>query len=496
MSTERVVVRKDSYFDSVSLMLASQDAAKMPLVELASAMQATPLNIGMLEMQGFSVPSDVGPNDLVIAVRAETEESLDTALEDIDAGLVARVSVTDGSSERTFHSWRELKRAAPSATMAMIAVAGRYSAAECAAALDADLDVFCFSDGVSVEHEVAFKRWALSKGHLFMGPDCGTAIIGGVGLGFANRVQPGLVGIIGASGTGTQETCALLDRAGLGVSHAIGVGSRDLGAEVGGLMTLHAIDLLAADEATDVIIVVSKPPDATVAARIGEAAARLDKPVVMAALGREIAGAPGVEMTASIEGAVAEVCSILGSGFEPAPDHPLPSVDGFARGLFCGGTLCYQAQLVLLAAGIKVRSNVPLDPALALEDIWTSEGHTFIDLGDDAFTDGRLHPMIDPSLRDARVKQEAMDPEVGLIMCDLVLGDGSHSDPAAGLAAHISEAKAARSDLQFVVALCGTKSDPQDVERQARVLMDSGAVVARSTESAARTVVAALGTSS
>ena len=496
MSAERVIVRKDTYFDSVSLMLASQEAGAMTSVEIASAMQATPLNVGMLEVQGFSVPSDVGPNDLVIAVRADVPESLEAAVAAIDAGLVARVSVSEGATERAYHSWRELRRVAPSASLAMIAVAGRYSAAECAAALEADLDIFCFSDGISVEHEVAFKRWALSEGHLFMGPDCGTAIIGGVGLGFANRVQPGPVGIVGASGTGTQEICALLDRAGLGVSHAIGVGSRDLGAEVGGLMTLHAIDLLGADETTKAIVVVSKPPDPTVAARIGQAAGRLDKPVVMVALGPQIAGGPGVKTTASIEAAVAEVCSLLGADPGPRTDHHLAPVVGFVRGLFCGGTLCYQAQLVLLAAGVKVRSNVPLDPSLALEDIWTSEGHTFIDLGEDAFTDGRLHPMIDPSLRDARVKQEAADPEVGLIVCDVVLGDGAHPDPAAGLAAHISEAKAARDDLQFVIALCGTTKDPQDLESQARVLTDSGAVVARSTESAARSIVAALGASS
>jgi FdrA protein len=477
-------------------MLASQEASKIPSVNLAAAMQATPLNIGMLEVQGFSVPTQAGPNDLVIAVRAESEDLLDVALAQIDAALVARVAAAAREGRRSFRSWRELKRTAPAANLAMIAVAGRYAATECAAALDADLDVFCFSDGVSVEHEVAFKRWALSNDRLFMGPDCGTAIIGGVGLGFANRVEPGPVGIIGASGTGTQEICALLDRAGVGISHAIGVGSRDLGATVQGLMTLHAIDLLGNDASTEVIVIVSKPPDPAVAVRIGEAAGRQDKPIVMAALGPDVARAPGVTITASMEAAVAEVCALLGREPVSEPDHRLRPIDGFVRGVFCGGTLCYQAQLVLLAAGIKVRSNTPLDPALNLDDVWSSEGHTFLDLGDDVFTDGRLHPMIDPSLRDARVKQEATDPEVGLIMCDVVLGDGAHADPAGDLAAHIVEAKRSRDDLQFVVALCGTKDDPQDVERQARVLMDAGAQVARSTESAARSVVTALGASS
>ena len=258
-------------------------------------------------------------------------------------------------------------------------------------------------------------------------------------------------------------------------------------------MTFHALDRLAEDDATEAIIVVSKPPDPAVAARLAERARELGKPVVIAALGIDVGADPAGLFTRSMEAAGAEACRVLGRPVPVVADELVPPSKGFVRGFFCGGTLCYQAQLVLLEAGIKVRSNVALDPALALEDPWKSQGHTFIDLGDDEFTDGRLHPMIDPSLRDERVRREAMESEVGLILCDVVLGDGAHPDPVADLGRYVAEARMARNDLNFVVSLCGTSKDPQDIERQARLLKEAGALVTRSSESAARSVVAALG---
>ena len=494
MTAERVVVRKDTYFDSVSLMLASRDVGEDVRVELANVMQATPLNVGMLEVQKFVLPQEVGPNDLVIAVRAQDETALDDAFARMDLALAARVPEPGTGSQRTFRSWRAVKRARPSTSVGIVAVPGRHAAAESAAALEAGLDVFCFSDGVPLEQEVALKTWAAEKDRLFMGPDCGTAIIGGVGLGFANRVDPGPVGIVGASGTGTQEICAQLDRAGIGISHAIGVGSRDLGSAVGGLMTFHSLDRLAEDDATEVIIIVSKPADPAVATRLADRARKLRKPVVIAALGDSEVGGELTDMfTRSMESAVAEACRLLGRPVPRIADGVIPPSKGFVRGFFCGGTLCYQSQLVLLEAGIKVRSNVALDPALALRDPWKSEGHTFVDLGDDEFTDGRLHPMIDPSLRDVRVRREAMEPDVGLILCDVVLGDGAHPDPATDLARYVAEAKAVRNDLNFIISLCGTSKDPQGMERQAQLLREAGALVSHSVESAARSAVASLG---
>ncbi len=495
MTVERVLVRKETYFDSISLMLVSQQATSLPGIDLATALQATPLNQGMLESQGFDLPSDLGPNDLVVTLRGLADPSLDGALQVIE-GTLAGGRETPTDPARGIRSWRELGRRTPSPSLAMVAVAGRFAAAECAAAVDAGLDVFCFSDGVPIEQEVALKDWAISRGRLFMGPDCGTAIIGGVGLGFTNRVARGPVGIVAASGTGTQELCALLDRSSIGISHAIGVGSRDMTSTVGGRMTLQALDRLADDPGTHLVTVVSKPPDKQVASQLIEHAGRIGKPVVLALMGGdpELESTDRVMVTSSLEEATSIVGQVLGLWVDIPAGVSVPSTPGHIRGFFCGGTLCYQVQSVLLEAGIKIRSNVPLDSAQALQDPQQSEGHTLMDLGDDVFTDGRLHPMIDPSLRDLRLKEEARDCEVGLIVCDVILGDGAHPDPATGLAKYIAEAKSVRGDdLQVIVCVCGTEADPQGLNEQQRILMESGAIVVASSEAAARAVLSATG---
>jgi FdrA protein len=494
MTVDRVVVRKDTYFDSISLMLVSRQAADTPGVDLATALLTTPLNRGMLELQGFDLPADLGPNDLVLALRGEDGPLLDRALKVIEGSLAGARDIPSGPL-RDVSSWRQVRRREPSPSLGIVAVPGRYAAAECAAALEAGLDVFCFSDGVPINQEVALKDWAISRGLLFMGPDCGTAIIGGAGLGFANRVRPGPVGIVGASGTGTQELCALLDRSDVGISHAVGVGSRDLSSAVGGRMTFEALDRLGRDAQTKVVTVVSKPSDGTVASRLIEHASSIGKPVVLALMGGVAGLKPshGVTVTSSLEEAAGAVGRFLEIEVERPGDANVPATAGYVRGFFSGGTLCYQVQSVLLEAGIKIRSNVPLDPALELQDPWQSEGNTLLDLGDDVFTDGRLHPMIDPSLRDLRLKQEANDAEVGLIVCDVVLGDGVHPDPAIELAQYIAEAKSARGDdLQVIVCVCGTATDPQGLERQRDILIESGAVVVTSSEAAARAVVSAM----
>jgi FdrA protein len=475
-------------------MLASQQATSSPGIDVVSAVQGTPLNKGMLEMQGFDLPSDAGPNDLVIAVRASDKESLEPALAVIEEVLTGGGNIAE-RPDRAFRSWRELKHRDRSTSLAMIAVAGRYAAGESAAALEADLDVFCFSDGVPVDQEVALKTWARSQGRLFMGPDCGTAIIGGLGLGFSNRVARGPVGIVGASGTGVQELCCLLDRSAVGVSHAIGVGSRDLSDAVGGLMALEGLDLLAQDRTTEIVVVVSKPPDTAVASRLMERAERVDKPVVLAFMGSSggVTSTERVKVTASLEEAASAVGKVFGTKIRGSVDPVVPPVAGYVRGFFCGGTLCYLVQSVLAAGGIEVRSNAPLDPALSLQDPSKSDGHTLVDMGDDAFTDGRLHPMIDPSLRDLRLGEEARDPEVGVVVCDVVLGDGAHPDPATDLARRVAEVKSARGeDLQVVVCLCGTAADPQGFDQQQRVLAEAGAFVTTSSESAGRAVLGSM----
>jgi FdrA protein len=385
-------------------------------------------------------------------------------------------------------------------SLAVISVPGPYAGFEAARALEAGLDVFCFSNGVSLAHEAILKRQAAERGVLFMGLDCGTALIDGVGVGFANAVRRGPVGIVGASGTGIQEVCCLLDSAGVGISHAIGVGGRDLSSSVGGVMFHRGLELLALDPMTEVIVAISKPPDAEVASAIGDRAASLGKPVILAFL--ELGAQTGarsdpVEHVGSLEAAAARAAELVGSppGSERSMsfEHPAPPPGpGFVRGLFSGGTLCTEAMLIVAAVLSPVMSNIALRPEWRLPDVRASEGHTFIDFGADDLTEGRPHPMIDPALRLERLERELGDPSVGVILIDVVLGYGAHPDPAGALAPVIRSAP----DRLVVAALCGTERDPQGLDVQQARLEEAGAIVTRSVAQAARVALAAVGSAS
>ena len=495
---DRVTVRTGAYHDSVTLMLVSRDAGALDGVCAASAVMGTPLNLALLARQGFVLEAGAaGPNDLVIALRTDAEEAAVRATAAVDARL-ARSQVTDGDAAREPpRSVLGAARRRPGLSLAFLSVPGRNVTYEAATALRAGLDVFCFSDGVGLEDEALLKRTALERGLLFMGPDCGTAIIDGVALGFANAVERGPVGIVGASGTGVQQVTCLLDAAGVGISHAIGVGGRDLTSTVGGQMTERALELLADDDATEVIAVVSKPPDHEVAGRIAATAASVAKPVVLALVGPESppAAPDGVTVVNTLESAAATLLSLCGRPAEWGdPEAPPAVTGGYVRGLFCGGTLCEEA-LTIVAGGVgRVTSNVAPRPDWQLADANRSEGHTFLDLGDDIFTEGRAHPMIDPGLRAERLVREASDPGVGVVLIDVVLGHCAHPDPAGAVARALEQAYDRRTaPLTVVASLCGTDRDPQGLASQRATLERVGAVVARSNAQAARLALASIG---
>jgi FdrA protein len=529
VTASRVEVRRGTYHDSVTLMQVSRQAEDLPGVEAAAAVAATPVDLELLARQGFSVEeAGLGPSDLVICVRAADDEAAGQAMARVEALLAGGGGAGGGAGSGRVavppRSLRAAGRRDPELNLAVLSVPGRHLHYEIAEALQAGLHVFCFSDGLDPATEAARKREAAARGLLLMGPDCGTAILDGVGLGFANAVRRGPVGIVGASGTGIQEVSCLLDAAGVGISHAIGVGGRDLSPEVGGIMTLLALDLLAADDTTERLVIISKPPDRKVARRVGDAAAATGKPAVLAFPG--LADPPalpdGVAVVGSLEAAATWAVGVAGLG-EPRPSasgppegERSPAKDGGAsvvhrprrdlpggppavtagaiRGLFSGGTLCYEAMAVVAGVVGRVASNIPLRPEWRLADPNRSEGHTFVDFGDDAMTEGRAHPMIDPGLRNERFRREAADPETGVVLLDVVLGHGAHPDPAGELQGHIERALADRPGrLSVGVSLCGAAGDPQGLDAQAATLRTAGALVTRSSAQAARLALAAAG---
>lgn len=369
----------------------------------------------------------------------------------------------------------------------MISVPGEFAAAEARAALERGLHVMIFSDNVSLEEEVALKRLARARGLLAMGPDCGTALIGGVPLAFANAVPRGAVGLISASGTGLQEVSCLLARAGHGVSHGIGVGGRDLSAPVGALMTLAALDALDRDAATRRIILISKPPAPEIAAKVIARAAACAKPVVLCLL-----GAAGVKLPRGVRAARTLEEAALGAARARRTDSPrrLARRKGRLRGLYSGGTLAAEAQIVLMDAGLAVRSNAPV-PGAARCAAARGAAHTIIDLGGDEYTRGRPHPMIDPELRMAELRRVLRARDTALVLLDVVIGYGAHADPAGLIADTLRAARGAHPPV--LASVTGTDADPQSYTRQVQTLRAAGVTVADSNAAAARLAARMLG---
>jgi FdrA protein len=399
-------------------------------------------------------------------------------------------------------------RGNPGANLAIISVAGQYAVGEAWEALHGGLHVLLFSDNVPLEDEIALKRYASERGLLMMGADCGTAIINGVALGFANVLPRGPVGIVAAAGTGLQEVSTLLSKMGLGVTQGIGTGGRDMKEQVGGIAMLQGIHALQADPATEVLLLVSKPPAPAVVDRVLAQVRRSDKPTVVCFLGGDpapIVSAGAIPARTLREAAYLAAAQVSGSSalerIEQETSDLRSQADElrgllgpgqkYLRGLFSGGTLAAEA-LVIWQDGIlgDVYSNVPLGPHLKLKDATRSQGHCVIDLGEDEFTVGRPHPMIDNDLRIRRLLQEAADPEVALILLDVVLGYGVHPDPAGELGPAIRDARqsalAAGRELLVIASVTGTEEDPQRLSRQVQALEEAGAIVAPCNAAAAR----------
>lgn len=493
-----ITVRKNAYYDSVTLMTLSNQLKKMEGIVDAVVAMGTDMNKEQLFSVGLSneETATAAAGDLMIAVKGEDRKRCEDACRQVDELLKSRTGKR-GKAEEVYPTIRAAKRENEDLNFAVISVAGNYAAREAAMALEQGMHVMLFSDNVTVEQEVRLKNLAHEKGLLVMGPDCGTAIINGTGLCFANAVSRGGIGLAAASGTGLQEVTVLIDRLGGGISQAIGTGGRDLSAEVGGMMMLDSLKFLEADSDTQVIVLISKPPVKAVAEKILAQVSACNKPVVVCLIdgGEELLLNSGAVYAANLEHAADQAVRLLKQEKPERFEHtrfPLPSVkiseriaaltdsQKYIRGLFCGGTLAAEALSCLSREAGEYYSNVSKKAEHRMADPMKSRAHTIVDLGDDIFTVGRPHPMIEPELRVERLLTEALDPETAVLLLDFELGYGSHGDPVGVTMDALRRIRAARPELAIVAYVLGTGKDWQDIKRQREMLEGIGAIAADS----------------
>lgn len=480
-------VLASTYQDSVILMRISGQVRQHPGVREVALFMGTPANQALLQQAGLATEAarQAGPNDLIVTVQAASDEEAAGAVAAIKEMLQATRKAVESAAEFRPRSLASALRRMPDANLVAISLPGAYVRAEAMAALRRNLNLFIFSDNVPLEDEIALKQEAVARGLFCMGPDQGTAYLGGVGIGFANLVARGRIGCVSASGTGLQTVAARLDALGEGISHGIGVGGRDLSQAVGGTMTLFALDALAADPGTEAIVLVSKPPHPSVLARIEAKLDALRKPTVVCCIGtaRRVTGRT-VWVETLDQAAAAAVALLARRPFKPGILSDPAAVrravtraggegaDKTIVGLYTGGTLAYETSHLLRSA------------------CGADHPHRVLDLGDDEYTVGRPHPMIDPAVRTDRILESARDPQVGVLLADLVLGQGAHENPAEPLAAAVTQARdvAAREGraLACVASILGTARDPQDLAAQRATLEAAGIHVLATNPDAAR----------
>lgn len=495
----KVFIKKNTYFDSVSLMSLSTKANKIEGIEQVVVAMATEMNKGVLKNVGMMAPEiEAAANgDLLIVIKAPSEDICTRALGEIET-LLTKKDTAQGSSDVRYATIDSAAQHIPDANLAIIAVPGEHATREARKALENGLHVMMFSDNVGIEDEVALKTLAHDKGLLMMGPDCGTAIINNVALCFGNTVRKGNIGIIGASGTGSQEISVRIHDFGGGITQLIGTGGRDLSEKVGGIMMIDGLCALAADPETKVIVLVSKPPAKSVEAKVLAEAAKCGKPVIVCLLGgseEAVTKAGCIFAKTTKEAALKAV--ILGGKNEAEINKRalnLPLIEEirtklspeqkYIRALMCGGTLCDEMMLLAKEELSGVYSNIAKDPAHMMQDLEVSREHTFIDFGDDGFTRGKPHPMIDPSSRTARFEREARDPSVGVIVLDFIVGFGAHEDPVGVMLPSIiaakEEAKRNGRHLEILGYVLGTDIDQPSLSEQTQKLEQVGVTIASS----------------
>jgi len=503
------IVKKGEYFDSISLMIVVQAVNRLEDCLESAVVMGTRENRAILESAGMLLPefTDANDADLLVAIKAETDEMAETVLAKIEEQLLLLRKKDDSTEDFVPKSLDGALKVLPDANLSLISVAGKYAAAEAWKALERGLHVMIFSDNVPLEEEIELKKYAQERDLLVMGPDCGTAIINGVPLAFANVVNRGGIGVAAASGTGLQEVTCLISNAGEGISQAIGTGGRDIKEEVGGIMFIKAIEALAKDDNTKIILLVSKPPHKDILEKIGKTVESIDKPVAAVFLGADKKTLANYDFTAAdtLEEAAALAVCLLKEPCKPispepvdrfrliAEKEPKPGKEQkYLRALYSGGTFCAEAQVILGKTIGTIYSNAPLGNSIKLEDSNKSREHTIVDMGEDEFTRGKPHPMIDYSTRNRRILEEAKDPETAVILLDVVLGYGSNPDPLPDIVPVITEAREIAKQngrhLPIVCSVTGTDNDPQNRSKVVNGLENTGAVVMESNAAACKVV--------
>lgn len=504
------IVKKGEYFDSVSLMIVGKEVSNLPEVQEATVVMATKENKAILKTAGLYLDEFSGydDTDLLIVVKSEQIDRMDEIFEEVDNLLIQIRNKKDDPGTFSPKSIEGAIKIQPESNFALISLAGRYAGNEAMKALEKGLNVMLFSDNVSLETEIALKKYAIANNLLMMGPDCGTAIINGVPLAFSNAVNNGNIGIVAASGTGLQEVSSIITEEGFGISQAIGTGGRDIKEAVGGIMFMAALEALKEDDETKVIVLISKPPHPVVLDKINGLIKTISKPVIAILLGadKRLMADSNVIWATSLEEAALMACAVANGDeiskvktflanrkdyYQQTALAQLSIIDKgrkFVRGLFSGGTLCDEALFLLNEDIDNIYSNRSSKKSHPLNDSSKSIEHTLIDLGEDEFTVGRLHPMMDFDLRNKRIIQEAKDKETAIILLDLVLGFGANREPLTEILPIIKKAQNIAPGISFICSVTGTSQDPQNREIIIKTLQNNNVVVMESNLAAAEVV--------
>ncbi len=490
MSVKAVTIQENRYADSVTLMGILDAVKKRNGVSLAEVQMGTPANLEVMSELGFDIPASAGANDLIIAIEADDEAALKAAQEDV----MNRLDRKHGADDESFNSVDEVDTA-DGWNLCQISLPGEYAAAEAKKAINKGMDVFIFSDNVSIEEELELKQLGYEKDVLVMGPDCGVGMLDGIALATMSLVNQGPVGIVGASGSGAQEVACIVEKAGSGISALIGTGGRDLYPQIGGLSMIKGMMRLAQDPETKVIVLVSKLADRTVMDKVLTEADKIEKPVVAIFLGgdKSLFEAHKVYGTLSLEEAALkalELCEVSCEGFSFSDEQIKEIVNRemakyapeqkFMRGIYCGGTFAEESLIYLKEHNpdSKLYFNMKTRYALQLDSHLKSQEHSLVDLGSEEFTIDAPHPVFDPELRLKRFRQEAADPEVAVILLDFITAPGVHEDPISPFAKACAEAiKARNGALTVIASICGSANDPQDIVKCGKELVDAGVIL-------------------